>query len=118
VYTTNQATFLLSNDSNTRGQAFAREAARLLPLEDTSPSLAVAQGLALMNTYEAALGNGKTASSYHSRMQARYLALRLDDVRRSTDAAIAGARQRREAHALSWISWGFYVWDWYASIFG
>ncbi|EXA30767.1 hypothetical protein FOVG_17870 [Fusarium oxysporum f. sp. pisi HDV247] len=112
VYTTNQATFLLSNDPNTRGQAFAREAARLLPLEDTSPSLAVAQGLALMNTYEAALGNGETALSYHSRMQARYLALRLDNVRRSTDAAIAGARQRREAHALSWISWGFYVWDW------
>ncbi|KAH7186819.1 hypothetical protein DER44DRAFT_845204 [Fusarium oxysporum] len=112
VYTTNQATFLLSNDPNTRGQAFAREAARLLPSEDTSPSLAVAQGLRLMNTYEAALGNGETALSYHSRMQARYLALRLDDVRRSTDAAIAGARQRREAHALSWISWGFYVWDW------
>ncbi|EXK77642.1 hypothetical protein FOQG_17662 [Fusarium oxysporum f. sp. raphani 54005] len=112
VYTTTQATFLLSNDPNTRGQAFAREAARLLPLEDTSPSLAVAQGLTLMNTYEAALGNGETALSYHSRMQARYLALGLDDVRRSTDAAIAGARQRREAHALSWISWGFYVWDW------
>ncbi|KAF5703908.1 hypothetical protein FMUND_12805 [Fusarium mundagurra] len=112
VYTTNQATFLLPNDPNTRGQAFAREAARLLPLEDTSPSLAVAQGLALMNTYEAVLGNGETALSYHSRMQARYLALRLDDVRRSTDAAIAGARQRREAHALSWISWGFFVWDW------
>ncbi|RKK79041.1 hypothetical protein BFJ71_g16347 [Fusarium oxysporum] len=112
VYTTNQATFLLPNDPNTRGQTFAREAARLLLLEDTSPSLAVAQGLALMNTYEAALGNGETALSYHSRMQARYLALRLDDVRRSTDAAIAGARQRRESHALSWISWGFYVWDW------
>ncbi|EXM15838.1 hypothetical protein FoTM2_016920 [Fusarium oxysporum f. sp. vasinfectum] len=112
VYTTNQATFLLPNDPNTRGQTFAREAARLLLLEDTSPSLAVAQGLALMNTYEAALGNGETALSYHSRMQARYLALRLDDVRRSTEAAIAGARQRREAHALSWISWGFYVWDW------
>ncbi|KAI8410956.1 hypothetical protein FOFC_07550 [Fusarium oxysporum] len=71
-----------------------------LPLEDTSRSLAVAQGVALMNTYEAALGNGETALSYHSRMQARYLALRLDDVRRSTDASIAGARQRREAHAL------------------
>jgi hypothetical protein len=118
VYTTSQATFLLSNDPNTRGQAFAKEAARLLPLEDTSPSLAVAQGLALMNTYEAALGNGEAALSYHSRMQARYLALRLDDVRRSTDAAIAGARHRREAHALSWIAWGFYVWDWYASISG
>ncbi|KAM0541694.1 hypothetical protein ACHAO7_010361 [Fusarium culmorum] len=112
LYTTNQATFLLPNDPNTRGQAFAKEAARLLPLEDTSPSLTVAQGLTLMNAYEAVLGNGETALSYHSRMQTRYLALRLDGVPRFTDVAIAGARQRREAYALSWISWGFYVWDW------
>ncbi|KAM0402599.1 hypothetical protein ACHAPZ_005539 [Fusarium culmorum] len=118
LYTTNQATFLLPNDPNTRGQAFAKEAARLLPLEDTSPSLTVAQGLTLMNAYEAVLGNGGTALSYHSRMQTRYLALRLDGVPRFTDVAIAGARQRREAYALSWISWGFYVWDWYASILG
>ncbi|KAM0370908.1 hypothetical protein ACHAPK_005103 [Fusarium culmorum] len=111
LYTTNQATFLLPNDPNTRGQAFAKEAARLLPLEDTSPSLTVAQGLTLMNAYEAVLGNGGTALSYHSRMQTRYLALRLDGVPRFTDVAIAGARQRREAYALSWISWGFYVWD-------
>ncbi|SPJ78507.1 related to pathway-specific regulatory protein nit-4 [Fusarium torulosum] len=112
LYTTNQATFLLPNDPNTRGQAFAKEAARLLPLEDTSPSLMVAQGLTLMNAYEAVLGNGETALSYQSRIQARYLALRLDSVLRFTDVAIAGARQRREAYALSWISWGFYVWDW------
>ncbi|KAH7268961.1 uncharacterized protein BKA55DRAFT_547551, partial [Fusarium redolens] len=49
-------------------------------------------GLALINTYEAALGNGETALSYYSRMQARYLALQLED-----------------AHALTWISWGFYL---------
>ena len=61
---------------------------------------------------EGALGGGGTALSYHSRMQARYLTLRLDSVPRSADAAIAGVRQRREAHALSWISWGFYIWDW------
>ncbi|KAJ3453761.1 hypothetical protein MRS44_018393 [Fusarium solani] len=75
-------------------------------------SLPVVQGLALMYVYEGALGNGETALSYHSRMQARYLTLRLDDVPRSTGVAITGARQRREAHALSWISWGFHVWDW------
>ncbi|RFN51860.1 hypothetical protein FIE12Z_3821 [Fusarium flagelliforme] len=106
------AAFLQSNDPSTRGQAFAREAARLLPLEDTDTSLTVAQGLTLMNAYEAALGNGETALSYHSRMQARYLALRLNDMQRSTNAAIARARQRREAYTLSLISWGFYVWDW------
>ncbi|KAH7248274.1 hypothetical protein B0J15DRAFT_514396 [Fusarium solani] len=83
LYTTNQATFRQSSDPNTRGRAFAEEAARLLPLEDICP-----------------------------RMQARYLTLRLDDVPRSTGVAITGARQRREAHALSWISWGFHVWDW------
>ncbi|KAH7237907.1 hypothetical protein B0J15DRAFT_503142, partial [Fusarium solani] len=94
LYTKNPATFDQPGDSDSRGQAFAKEAERLLALEDTSPSLPVAQGLALI------------------RMQARYLALRLDNIPRSTDAAIAGSRQRKEAHALSWISWGFYVLDW------
>ena len=112
MYTKNPATFDQPGDSDSRGQAFATEAERLLALEDTSPSLPVAQGLALMYVYEGALGDGETALSYHSRMQARYLALRLDDIPRSTDAAIAGSRQRKEAHALSWISWGFYVLDW------
>ncbi|RYC78714.1 hypothetical protein BFJ63_vAg18411, partial [Fusarium oxysporum f. sp. narcissi] len=112
LYTKNQATFHVPGDPNSRGKAFAIEAARLLALEDTSPSLPVAQGLALMYVYEGALGGGGTALSYHSRMQARYLTLRLDSVPRSADAAIAGVRQRREAHALSWISWGFYIWDW------
>ncbi|KAG7424683.1 Nitrogen assimilation transcription factor nit-4 [Fusarium oxysporum f. sp. raphani] len=112
LYTKNQATFHMPGDPNSRGKAFAIEAARLLALEDTSPSLPVAQGLALMYVYEGALGSGGTALSYHSRMQARYLALRLDEIPRSADAAIAGVRQRREAHALSWIAWGFYIWDW------
>ncbi|RKK65579.1 hypothetical protein BFJ69_g16157 [Fusarium oxysporum] len=112
LYTKNQATFHVPGDPNSRGKAFAIEAARLLALKDTSPSLPVAQGLALMYVYEGALGGGGTALSYHSRMQARYLTLRLDSVPRSADAAIAGVRQRREAHALSWISWGFYIWDW------
>ncbi|KAH7118129.1 hypothetical protein B0J13DRAFT_590204 [Dactylonectria estremocensis] len=112
LFTKNQATFYVPSDPNSRGQAFAIEAARLLALEDTSPSLPVAQGLALMCVYEGALGSGEAASSYHSRMQARYLTLRLDEIPRSADAAIAGARQRREARALSWIAWGFYVWDW------
>ena len=76
------------------------------------PSLPVAQGLALMYVYEGALGNGETALEFHRLMQSRYMALRLDDIYRSTDTAIAGSRQRAEAHALSWIQWGFYVWDW------
>ncbi|KAG6980388.1 Nitrogen assimilation transcription factor nit-4 [Fusarium oxysporum f. sp. conglutinans] len=90
LYTKNQATFHVPGDPNSRGKAFAIEAARLLALEDTSPSLPVAQGLALIYVYEGALGGGGTALSYHSRMQARYLTLRLDSVPRSADAAIAG----------------------------
>jgi hypothetical protein len=66
-----------------------------------------------MYVYEGALGDGKAALGLHTLMQTRYMALRLDDVHRSTDTAIAGSRQRAEAHALSWIQWGFYAWDWY-----
>ncbi|KAL5610590.1 hypothetical protein FOBRF1_006707 [Fusarium oxysporum] len=112
LYTKNEATFHVPGDPNSRGKGFAIEAARLLALEDTRPSLPVAQGLAFMYVYEGALGSGETALSYHNRMQARYLALRLDEIPRSTDVAIAGVRQRREAHALSWIAWGFCISDW------
>jgi hypothetical protein len=65
-----------------------------------------------MYVYEGALGDGDTALEFHSLMQQRYMELRLDDIQRSADTAIAGSRQRAEAHALSWIQWGFYVWDW------
>ncbi|KAJ3532496.1 hypothetical protein NM208_g8413 [Fusarium decemcellulare] len=112
LYTTNQSTFDVAGDSNSRGRAFVREAERLLRVEDTHPSLPVAQGLALMYVYESALGSGETALSYQGLMQERYLALRLDEIPRSTDTALSGSRQRGEAHALSWIQWGFYVWDW------
>ena len=83
-----------------------------MKLEDTRPSLPVTQGMALMYVYEGALGDGESALEFHTLMQQRYKALRLDDIQRSTDTAIAGSRQRAEAHALSWIQWGFYVWDW------
>ncbi|KAJ4247770.1 hypothetical protein NW762_012979 [Fusarium torreyae] len=112
LFSTNPATFASTGDVSTRGLTFAREAVRCLKFEDTQPSLPVAQGLALLYVYEAALGDGETALEFHSLMQSRYVALRLDDVQRSTDTAIAGSRQRAEAHALSWIQWGFYVWDW------
>lgn len=102
----------MPGDLNSRGKAFAIGAVRLLALEDIGLSLPVAQGLALMYVYEGALGSGEAALSYHSRMQARDLALRLDEIPRSADAAIAGVRQSREAHALSWIAWGFCIWDW------
>ncbi|KAF4456745.1 hypothetical protein F53441_1181 [Fusarium austroafricanum] len=94
LHSTNSATFSMPGALRTRGQVFAKEAIRCLQLEDTRPSLPVTQGLALIL------------------MQSRYMALRLDDIQRSTDTAIAGSRQRAEAHALSWIQWGFYVWDW------
>ncbi|EXA42877.1 hypothetical protein FOQG_02902 [Fusarium oxysporum f. sp. raphani 54005] len=112
LYTTNPITFGIPDELSTRGQVFAQEAIRCLKQEDTRPSLPVTQGLALMYVYESALGDGETALEFHSLMQSRYMALRLDDVYRSTDTAIAGSRQRAEAHALSWIQWGFYVWDW------
>ncbi|RKL30513.1 hypothetical protein BFJ63_vAg12443 [Fusarium oxysporum f. sp. narcissi] len=112
LYTTNPITFGIPDELSTRGQVFAQEAIRCLKQEDTRPSLPVTQGLALMHVYESALGDGETALEFHSLMQSRYMALRLDDVYRSTDTAIAGSRQRAEAHALSWIQWGFYVWDW------
>ncbi|KAK2468206.1 hypothetical protein H9L39_19852 [Fusarium oxysporum f. sp. albedinis] len=111
LYTKNQATFHVLGDLNSRGKAFAIEAVRQLALEDTGPSLPVVQGLALMRIYEGALGSGVTALGYHSRMQARYLALRLEEIPRSADITIAGVRQRTEAHALSWIAWGFCIWD-------
>ncbi|KAF5625723.1 pathway-specific regulatory nit-4 [Fusarium sp. NRRL 52700] len=112
LYTTNPITFSIPDELSTRGQIFAQEAIQCLKKEDTRPSLPVAQGLALMYVYEGALGNGETALQFHNLMQSRYTALRLDDIYRSTDTAIAGSRQRAEAHALSWIQWGFYVWDW------
>ncbi|WZH46555.1 Nit-4-like protein [Fusarium acuminatum] len=112
LYSTNPTTFGVTGRTSTRGKAFAKEANRCLQLEDTRPSLPVAQGLAFMYMYESALGDGETALGLHTLMQTRYMALRLDDVHRSTDTAIAGSRQRAEAHALSWIQWGFYVWDW------
>ncbi|GKU23077.1 unnamed protein product [Fusarium langsethiae] len=111
LYTKNQATFHVPGDLKSRGKAFAVEAGRLLALEDTGPSLPVVQGLALMHIYEGALGSRVTALSYHSLMQARYLALRLDEIPRSAEVTIAGLRQRTEAHALSWIAWGFCIWD-------
>ncbi|KAF4980369.1 hypothetical protein FZEAL_3599 [Fusarium zealandicum] len=112
LYTTNQATFGEQGDLFTRGQAFAKEAERLLLFEDFRPFLPVAQGLALMHVYEGALGEGGKATTYHTRMHARYSELQLDDIPRSLDAAPAGTRECRESHALSWIQWGFYVWDW------
>ncbi|KAF4999111.1 hypothetical protein FGRMN_2674 [Fusarium graminum] len=112
LYSTNPKTFGVPGKLSTRGQAFAKEAIRCLQLEDTRPSLPVAQGLALMYVYEGALGDGGVALELHSLMQARYMALQLDDIPRSTDTAIAGSRQRAEAYALSWIQWGFYTWDW------
>ncbi|RGP79070.1 nitrogen assimilation transcription factor nit-4 [Fusarium longipes] len=112
LYSTDSATFSVPDEISTRGRIFAQEALRCLKIEDTRPSLAVAQGLALMYAYESALGDGDTALEFYSLMQQRYMELRLDDIQRSTDTAIAGSRQRAEAHALSWIQWGFYVWDW------
>ncbi|KAI7760524.1 hypothetical protein LZL87_009408 [Fusarium oxysporum] len=112
LYTTNPITFSVPDELSTRGHIFAQEAIRCLKQEDVRPSLPVTQGLALMYVYEGALGDGETALEFHSLMQSRYMALRLDDIYRSTDTAIAGSRQRAEAHALSWIQWGFYVWDW------
>ncbi|KAI1035524.1 hypothetical protein LB504_005627 [Fusarium proliferatum] len=112
LYTTDPIIFSIPDEPSTRGKIFAQEAIQCLKQEDTMPSLPVAQGLALMYVYEGALGNGETALEFHRLMQSRYMALRLDDIYRSTDTAIAGSRQRAEAHALSWIQWGFYVWDW------
>ncbi|KAF5609878.1 pathway-specific regulatory nit-4 [Fusarium subglutinans] len=112
LYTTNPITFSIPDELSTRGQIFAQEAVQCLKEEDTRPSLPVVQGLALMYVYEGALGDGETALKFQNLMQSRYMALRLDDIYRSTDTAIAGSRQRAEAHALSWIQWGFYVWDW------
>ncbi|KAM0300145.1 hypothetical protein ACHAPM_006451 [Fusarium culmorum] len=112
LYSTSSATFSVPGDISTRGRGFAEEAKRCLELEGTRPMLPVVQGLALMYVYEGALGDGNTALEFHRLMHQRYMELRLDDIHRSTDTAIAGSRQRAEAHALSWIQWGFYVWDW------
>ena len=59
---------------------FAQEAIRCLKLEDTRPSLPVTQGMALMYVYEGALGDGESALEFHTLMQQRYKALRLDDI--------------------------------------
>ncbi|PCD41991.1 hypothetical protein AU210_004529 [Fusarium oxysporum f. sp. radicis-cucumerinum] len=79
LYTTNPITFGIPDELSTRGQVFAQEAIRCLKQEDTRPSLPVTQGLALMHVYESALGDGETALEFHSLMQSRYMALRLDD---------------------------------------
>lgn len=57
LYSTNSATFFVPSDPLTRGAAFAREAERLLPLEDIRPSIPVVQGIAALYVYEGNLGS-------------------------------------------------------------
>jgi hypothetical protein len=111
-YTTNQTTYFSPEDCSTRGVAFAREAVRLLPLEDNGRSLPVAQGLVFLTIYEGEFGSVPNFLNYFSRFADQYHKLRISE--RLSLASRASDNQVK--YALSWIDWGFYVLEW--SVYG
>ncbi|PHH66131.1 hypothetical protein CDD81_194 [Ophiocordyceps australis] len=107
-YTTNDAVYLTPGDHSTRGAAFAKEAVRLLALNNNVNSLPVAQGMALMAIYEGEFGSVPTFMDYINSYCAYYEKLHLDHELRCSDRA----SDERVHQAISWISWGFYVFEW------
>ncbi|KAH7189822.1 hypothetical protein DER44DRAFT_635873, partial [Fusarium oxysporum] len=94
MYTTNSATYSVPSKEFTRGEAFAKEARRLLVLERSETSLPFAQGSTM-----------DVANTCYEQCRK----LHLDDLIRKRVSATAGSQEAREAQALSWIGWGFYV---------
>lgn len=111
LYTTNEETFLVPGDPLTRDAAFAKEAARLLPLDYGSQSLTVVQGLTAMLGYEGCLGSVATTLDYMKRFFASYAMLKLDHSPNpwqcEQQTPENNPRSERVAQALSNIHWGF-----------
>ncbi|KAL2139972.1 hypothetical protein VTI28DRAFT_4449 [Corynascus sepedonium] len=112
MYTTNEETFLELGNHLTRGAAFAKEAARLLPLEYETPSLPLVQGLAALVVYEACLGNLSTTLDYMNRFYESYRKLDMDLCNGKWQTDILGPRRDKISQALSYIHWGFYIYEW------
>ncbi|KFA68336.1 hypothetical protein S40285_09476 [Stachybotrys chlorohalonatus IBT 40285] len=109
MYTTNIETYSIPSDQYTRSEAFAKEARRLLTLERSETSLPFAQGLAVFYNYEGNFGTLESTISLTSTCYRQCKKLRLEDLIQKRMSPTAGRREIREAQALSWIAWGFYI---------
>ncbi|RKK26441.1 hypothetical protein BFJ67_g16650 [Fusarium oxysporum f. sp. cepae] len=109
LYTTNSATYSVPSDEFTRGEAFAKEARRLRILERSETSLPFVQGLAIFYHYEGNFGTLESTIDITNTCYEQYKKLHLKDLIRKRVSATAGIQERREAQALSWIGWGFYI---------
>ncbi|PHH83235.1 hypothetical protein CDD82_2846 [Ophiocordyceps australis] len=107
-YTTNDAVHLTPGYSSTRGAAFAIEARRLIALNDDAASLPFAQGMALFSMYEGEFGSIPSFMDYMDKYCDYYNNLGLYQQLRRSDRAFDDP----VLQAISWISWGFYIFEW------
>ncbi|XPS79748.1 hypothetical protein M3J09_011720 [Ascochyta lentis] len=112
LYTTHSATFCTTNDPLTRGAAFAREAERLLALEESRASLPVAQGLAALYVYEGNFGKLSKLLLYGDRFYRAYEKIEWDQWTYLNAEMTDSMRHVRVQQGLSWIHWGFYIYEW------
>jgi hypothetical protein len=114
LYTTNEATYLVPGDPLTRGGAFQKEFECILATEISGPSLCTAQALGLMCGYEGIFGSLLKTMNYLDRYGVVYKQLHLGErlhVHMQSQLT-PGSRSMRVAHAISWIDWGFYIFEW------
>ncbi|KEY71942.1 hypothetical protein S7711_07091 [Stachybotrys chartarum IBT 7711] len=109
MYTTNIETYSIPSDHYTRGEAFAKEARRLLALERSENSLPFTQGLAIFYHYEGNFGTLESTMNLTSICYRQCKKLHLEDLIQKRMSPTASSREVREAEALSWIAWGFYI---------
>jgi hypothetical protein len=113
LYTTQNATFYTPNDPVTRGVAFAREAERLLILEQKIPSLPVAQGLAALYVYEGNLGKLPMLLRYGDYFYRAHEKLEWDTWLQHGNESTDRHQDITIRQGVSRIQWGFYVCEWY-----
>lgn len=102
----------MQGDQLTRGAAFAKEAAKLLPLECSRPSLTALQGLTALVVYDGCLGELQTTLGNIDRFYNIYNLIDQELQDRQWLPTVPGSREDKVAHALSYIHWGFYVYEW------
>lgn len=79
-----------------------------------TPSLTLAQGLGALVLYEGCLGKATVAMNLFDRLYDAYERLNLDDwpYEPVPAEATGSGRANRVIQALSWIHWGFYIFEW------
>ncbi|KAF1354248.1 hypothetical protein EJ07DRAFT_158643 [Lizonia empirigonia] len=111
LYTTHDATFHTPGDPLTRGAAFAREAERLLVIEEKSPSLPVAQGLAALYIYQGNMGKLPKLLRCGDSLYRAYEKLPWHTWLYRGNDSTNSVQKAKVEQGLSWIQWGFYVWE-------